>query len=151
MAFDSFKKAISQKLVGVDADRIGVRTQGCWNCIHGDHEAARKLWWDKARGDILARAITIATSSKLGEEDPRVLAIRRDVPAIDQGMQVNGFVSCKMGRDPKGGPLGDFIASTYLCDRWTGRDGASLAREGQAPDKLPEELMERHGSGEKID
>jgi hypothetical protein len=35
----------------------------------------------------------------------------------------------------------------FLCDKWSAAQGASVAREGAAPDKLPEELKDIHGDG----
>lgn len=40
-----------------------------------------------------------------------------------------------------------FVSDKYLCDRWNARQGASVARAGQGPDKLPEELKDIHGDG----
>ncbi len=42
---------------------------------------------------------------------------------------------------------GDFKSHRFLCDQWSGKTGASVARAGAAPDKLPGELMEIHGDG----
>lgn len=36
----------------------------------------------------------------------------------------------------------DFVHYQYLCNRWTGREGASVATEGHPIDKLPEELKD---------
>ena len=41
-----------------------------------------------------------------------------------------------------GGAEGDFVDCRYLCDKWSGRDGSSLATSGKPLDKLPEELKE---------
>lgn len=42
---------------------------------------------------------------------------------------------------------GDFKNHRFLCDQWSGKTGASVARAGAAADKLPGELMEIHGDG----
>jgi len=70
--------------------------------------------------------------------------IRRMVPDFDGGLERGIWGVCKAG---KGG--GDFIASTYLCPSWTGAPGASVARGGEAPDLLPEEIAERLGDEDK--
>lgn len=143
MANEKLKKFFATKLVGVQADRIAVRTQGCWSCIHGDAEAAAKRWWDEARQKLLTQALDIAMNSPAGEDHPKVKAIRQQVPMMDSQMAAKQFVACHVGRDPKGNPVGDFVHCTYLCDRWTARQGASIARAGSAPDRLPEELHQR--------
>jgi hypothetical protein len=50
---------------------------------------------------------------------------------------------CMKGSRPKslGGPEGDFVHAKFFCDRWSGRDGASLVTSG-FDDKLNEELEE---------
>lgn len=42
---------------------------------------------------------------------------------------------------------GDYKSDAYLCDKWSGAEGASVARAGQKADMLPEELKEIHGDG----
>lgn len=42
----------------------------------------------------------------------------------------------------KGVPKGDFVEYRFLCDQWSGVEGASVATEGHELDKLPEELAE---------
>lgn len=145
MANKALKALLAKKLHGVGTDRIAVRAQGCWNCIHGGEagfERAAKLWWDKARGDTLARGVQIATSSPLGEQDERVKNVRAMVPQMDVNVERKQWVTCSTGKDPSGNPVADFVHHTYLCSKWTGAVGASVAREGEKLDKLPEELME---------
>jgi hypothetical protein len=50
---------------------------------------------------------------------------------------------CMKGPRPvvDGGPEGDFVHAEFVCDRWVGRDGHSLATRGH-DDKLNEELRE---------
>lgn len=40
-----------------------------------------------------------------------------------------------------------YVNHRFLCDKWSAAVGASVARAGQAPDKLPEELKDIHGDG----
>ncbi len=42
---------------------------------------------------------------------------------------------------------GSYVSDKYLCDQWSAAQGASVARAGAAPDKLPEELVDIHGDG----
>lgn len=143
VAFKTLKDQIASKLVGVGKDRIAIRTQGCWSCIHWDMDKAVKLWWDEARANMLAQGTKIALESPQGENHPKVRSIREMVPKTDASMAAGEWGACSVGKTATGEPVGTNVASTYLCDQWTGKVGASVAREGQAPDKLPEELMDR--------
>jgi len=44
----------------------------------------------------------------------------------------------------KGRAEADFVTAPYLCDSWVGREGSSVATEGQPLDLLPEELADEH-------
>jgi hypothetical protein len=148
---EMLRDALLPKLPGVQAERLAIRTQGCWNCKNWRPEGAANLWWDHARGDLLANATRIALDSPMGEKHPRVLAVRHMVPLIDEQAHLGKIGCCSVGKQPNGDPVGDFVFSTYLCGQWSGAEGASVAREGEKADALPEELMERMNSGEKID
>lgn len=130
----------------VPKDRIFERTQGCWNCLH---LADPKPWWESQRQKDLQRALTIALNSKLGEQHPKCLNLKHMVNKIDHLIAAKALVRCGMnqriGRDAKGNPVGDLIAPNYLCDRWSGAQGASIARGGQKADPLPEELADKLG------
>jgi hypothetical protein len=106
-------------------DRTFTRGQGCWNCINAKSPIDR--WFDK-RHQKLAYAQRIAIQSQAGENDSEVVRIRRQVEQIDAQMAQQTMFVCNVGRTADGNPVGDFVASAFLCDRWTGRDGASLAR-----------------------
>lgn len=128
-----------RKKVGLPADRVVERGQGCWNCIHGSHAAAVDLWWHKAREATLARGLELATNSALGEKHPGVLAIRESVPQFDAGIENATWLVCKAGKSEA-----DFTHSTYLCPNWSGQQGSSLATQGKT-DLLPEEVLHRMG------
>lgn len=119
------------------------RTQGCWNCIHGDFDKAREYWKQKRQQD-LAVAAQIALEGGQGEEHPRVVNIRRMVDAVDVGLATYNLTHCTgKGKDANGNPVGDFVKSNYLCTNWTAKQGASVAREGQKADDLPMELEDK--------
>lgn len=124
------------------------RTQGCWNCIHGDFEEAGKFWTQK-RVEDLQVATRKALESPMGEEDPQVRNIRRMTDAIDQGIRIGSLTRCRgqVGRDAQNNPVGDLVKSNYLCDKWTAKTGASVAREGQKADPLPMELEDKTPQG----
>ena len=154
MAFDALKKMFKAKLFGVGEDRIAVRTQGCWSCIHGGaagYERAAKLWWEEARAATLQRGVEISLKSPHGENDERVKNVRRQVPLMDVQVEQHQWVTCKVGKDPKGNPVADFVASTYLCNQWSGAEGASIARAGKGPDLLPEEVVEKFETKGEVD
>lgn len=147
MAYKTLKDQIASKLVGVGKDRIAIRTQGCWSCTHWDMEKAVSLWWKEARANMLAQAADLAIKSPQGENHPKVRSIREMVPKIDASMTAGEWGACSVGKTATGEPIGTNVASTYLCDQWTGKVGASVAREGQKADALPEELMDRMSDG----
>lgn len=115
---------------------------GCYNCIHCDAEAAKQFWKDKRQKE-LAYATQQALADPLGEDAPQVIAIRRMIDAADKGVASGLLAKCRVG-----GSEADLISIGFLCDKWTARDGASVARDGKPVDKLPEELMEGMESGE---
>lgn len=119
------------------------RTQGCWNCIHGDHDKAKAVWKDRRQAD-LAIAARKALESPMGENDPNVVNIRRLVDAIDRGIASGTLTKCTgPGVDSNGNAVGDFVKNNYLCHQWTARQGASVARAGQKADDLPAELEDK--------
>ncbi len=133
----------SNRYKGVDPERIAIRTQGCWSCVHFSTEKAQNLWWDEARQKLLQKGITLALSTPLGEKDLKVLAIRKGAPQMDAQMTAQQWGCCKVGIKADGTPVDNFVASTFLCRMWTGAQGASVAREGAASDRLPEEELAR--------
>lgn len=138
----------------VPKDRVFERTMGCWNCFN---RADPKPVWNNRRQADLKRALDISMSSKLGENHPKCMNIKHMVNKIDHLVASKAIVSCRqgltgpIGRLPSGEPVGHFIAPNYLCDRWTAAQGASIARAGQAPDTLPEELADKLGDARPPD
>lgn len=120
--------------------RTHERTQGCWNCAHFSHDAAKEKWKVKRQED-LAVALRISMESPRGEEDQRVVNIRRMIDAVDVGLASYNLGTCiGKGLDANDNPVGDYVKTNYLCRRWNAASGASVARAGQAADKLPMEL-----------
>jgi hypothetical protein len=133
-------------LVGMP-DRTFERGQGCWNCIH-----AKKAvdFWTTRRKEYLNKAMQITLNSPQGEKHPTVVQYRRVIDIYDHGVGTGAMVRCDVGRTANGNPVGDLVANAFLCDRWTGRDGASLARIDGKLDVLPEELRERIDGSDPI-
>lgn len=132
----------------VPNDRVFERTQGCWNCRWSQRATA---FWTERRQWDLNKALTISMTSPLGEEDPKVQNIKNMVNKVDHGVASGSLLRCvsiPKGRSANGDPVGDLVVHNYLCDRWSGATGASVARGGQKPDTLPEELADKiDGSG----
>ncbi len=142
-----------QPKIFVNNDRIFERTQGCWNC---KNKGDAKAFWSQRRQQDLKRALDIAMSSKLGENHPKVKNIKQMVDKIDHLVAAGALVTCgtglvRPGRNAKGDPVGDLIAPNCLCGQWSGAQGASIARAGQKPDDLPEELMDKLGDAKPED
>jgi hypothetical protein len=130
-------------ITGLSKNRIHERTQGCWNCKHGSSEVARKWWLDKREKD-LEIAVNIAIGSPDGEKDHKVVNIRRTTALIDEAVGNSSLIKCTgNGVDRHGNSVGDLVRSVYLCHKWSGAQGASIARAGEAPDLLPQELEEK--------
>lgn len=145
-----------RKLLGLGSSHIKERTQGCWNCVHFSTEKAIEIWWNGARQAMAARGAELAATAGLA--DPRVQALRKTLPEMDVGMETKlwgictggGFTYKEVnGRKVKQPPFEDtqFIQNAFLCEKWTGAQGSSIAREGQKADLLPQEVVERHEEG----
>lgn len=122
--------------------RTHERTQGCWNCVHFSHDKAKEIWKERRQADLQA-ALTIALDSPRGEDDQRVVNMRHMVDAVDTGIATFNLGTCTGGGvDANENPVGTFVKNNYLCHKWTGATGASVARAGQKADKLPMELLD---------
>lgn len=117
------------------------RTQGCWNCTGFSTDEAVKFWSERRQVDLKI-ALDHALASPLGEKDPKVAGIKRAVDLTDQAVAAG-----RLGRCSRKGSEADLIALEYLCTKWQGRQGASVARDGAKADKLPSELMEDVAAG----
>lgn len=127
----------------VPTERILTRNAGCWNCIH--MRDATDFWFgDPAkgthgrRGETLDRAVALALESPRGENDPRVVNIRRMIQIGDEGVRQRAMIKCGPGYAE-----GDLVASSYMCTKWTGATGASIALGGERINDLAEELREK--------
>jgi hypothetical protein len=144
------RKELSQVLV--PKERVISKGQGCWNCKHWDREAAKPLWTEKRQND-LKTALDIALNLPNGEpktveecktpEALRCYNIKAMVNSLDH-LVASGHVGiCKGGgRTANGEQVGDFVTHAFLCDRWSGVVGSSLATQGKT-DLLPEELADK--------
>ena len=104
------------------------------------HEAAELVGKHKIPVEEAVETVLAAKSRR----DPRVAAALADARqqqarfhVFDRAVAVGGIGICIANKAP-----GDFVDCRYLCDHWTGRDGASVATAGKPLDKLPEEVRE---------
>lgn len=132
----------------VAPERVFERGRGCYNCTSfATGELALKRW-----RELRSRDLTYIQESgpipRLGElelpvpsgRDARMDQVHKADAAIQSGL----FGLCLKGARPKdlGGPEGDFVHCKFLCERWNGRDGHSVATSGRPLDKLNDELWD---------
>jgi len=145
MADDDHKPKLNRGMFGgmlVPKDRVVSRGQGCWNCKWWSPEKAKPLWTEKRQND-LATAAKLALESPKGENDVRVYNIRAMVNSLDHLVATGHAGICLgNGRTADGNPVGDLVVHSFLCDRWSGVTGSSLATGGKT-DMLPEELADK--------
>lgn len=124
-------------------DRTFERSRGCWNCVNSSsREETTNRWFDK-RDQLGQQAVSQALASRHGENDRKVVKLRVFITTIDQAVAAGNLTTCSKGRLPNGDPVGDFVATAYMCDQWTGKTGHSLAAHSDGkPEILPEELRD---------
>lgn len=117
------------------------RVQGCWNCVHFDTgERSRNYWFQKAKPRDEGHAKAYEFEGKL----EAAKMVRKTIAEAEKAV-----LSGKAGMCAKGQAKSEYVMDAYLCNNWSGRTGASVAREGGAPDLLPDELKDVvDGSGE---
>ena len=87
---------------------------------------------DKASESVMKRIEGIENATRIADNIEA---------AIGQGL----YMICKNRGKPD--KFDTYVNHRFLCDQWSAAQGASIAREGAAPDKLPEELKDIHGDG----
>lgn len=129
-------------------ERTFERGRGCWNCKSFENDQLSRQRWRECRTRDLGYIASSGSLPRLGElelpnpsgKDARLDQIRFMDAAITSGSA--GL--CLKGPRPKdlGGPEGDFVHCKFLCDRWDGRSGHSVATAGRPLDKLNDELWD---------
>lgn len=123
-------------------ERTFTRTQGCWNCVSYCNTELSQQNWATHKMRLLANLAGSLPLVRLAEQEkpiPGTADARLDqIRSMDAAVK-GGVVGMCM----KGGTTTDFVEHRYLCDKWNGREGASVARAGQKADMLPGELQER--------
>lgn len=117
-----------------NAQRVVERGRGCWNCTHYDTgEMTQKRWQECKLRDIGVIAASLGKSPFMVTDQEMGLLTQ-----MDHSVKIGHAGICLLGK-----PNSDFVDHRYLCDGWTGKQGASLATEGHKLDMLPEELKDR--------
>jgi hypothetical protein len=134
----------------VPKDRTFSRGQGCWNCIHGSSEEAVKFWTERRKRDVLFLKQLIE-QAPAGEQSLAVKQLVKKIDTIDHSVAAHALLRCTKGVTAEGKPVGDLVAHNYLCSKWSGKQGSSLAREGRGLDDLPEELADKIDGTPSVD
>lgn len=119
-------------------NRTIIRSKGCWNCIHWDNDEMAKKLWSTERLSALSTALEMSKLHIEGENHPRIVGMRRMIDGLD-----NAISRGIQGVCLKGVSDSTFVADGYLCNKWDGRQGSSLAQGDGASDTLPEELKDK--------
>ena len=132
---------MSNGRVIIPQDRVFERGRGCWNCKSFENSEMSRTHWRECRA---AEEQAIVASGgdpvlvRLGDmENPAAQETNARFQWMDNLINSGRAGMCLKGKAP-----GTFVHHKYLCDGWTGRDGASVATDGRPLDKLPEELVE---------
>ena len=124
--------------------RVFQRSQGCWNCKGWDNgPRAKQYWEDSCKPRMLAQATEVALKAAAegdlrGSKHPGVAQIVKTTQDAGKAIARGKFGLCVIG-----GAKSDFVEDAFLCEKWSGKTGASVARAGGAPDLLPEELRDK--------
>jgi hypothetical protein len=117
----------------IDASRILERNAGCWNCIHMETGPV----YDSVVAACYVRDIAVLkdTGVSAGEATKRATKTRTIL------VSRKGFLGICLTNKAEG----DFVSSKYLCESWSGKQGASLARAPGEPlsPLVPEEMDKR--------
>lgn len=134
----------------VAPERTFTRARRCANCTAFETGAMSHQQWNihrKARQDDYLKTMPISRLADM--EKPNWSPGEMSDARLQQLMQMDQMIAhgqaglCMKGARPKelGGPEGDFVHAEFLCDRWTGAEGHTVATHGHT-DKLNEELYE---------
>lgn len=135
------------------SDRVVERARGCYSCKHFENGALARRTWRRDHRPALEQHINEKAGlppvsldgAALDQQVADSLAPAKDmIRKMDLAVTNGVFGICMKGKRPAdlGGPAGDFVHAAFLCDRWNGRDGASVATQGKKLDKLPAELRD---------
>jgi hypothetical protein len=131
-------------------ERTFTRARRCANCTAFETGAMSHQQWNthrKARQDDYLKTLPISRLADM--EKPDWSPNEKNDARLQQLMQMDHMIAngmaglCMKGARSAedGGPPGDFVHAEFLCDRWNGVEGHSVATSGHE-DKLNEELRQ---------
>ena len=131
-------------------ERTFTRARRCANCVSFNIGSMAHSQWNihrQARQSDYLRTMPIARLADMEKPEWSPAEVKdarlQQLMMMDQ-MIANGTAGlCMKGPRPKadGGPEGDFVHCEYLCNRWIGTEGHSVATAGH-DDKLGDELLD---------
>jgi hypothetical protein len=121
---------------------------GCYSCKSWNNGELSRKHWESCRQRDLAHIAATPGVSRLGELE-NAIPDQRDaridqLKFMDENVSRGAVGICMKGARPAslGGPEGDFVAYSFACDRWVGRDGSSLASAPGEKKLLNEEMQQ---------
>lgn len=133
------KQRIVGQLSAADAGSITrIQTPRNMPCPCGSRVKYKRCHLDKDQNAARASREIAGVEMSVAHLD----RFERSIVQRDEIIGIQGL--CKERTSPK---YDNFTADNFLCDRWSGVQGASIAREGRALDATSEELKSRVGDG----
>lgn len=108
-------------------ERVVQRNRGCWSCKSFENGPLAKQQWHQAKGEVVVAYLS---------QGKTTLEAEAQLASWDRQVKAGEFGLCMKGTQP------GFVHCKYLCDKWDGRQGHSLATSGKKLDKLGDELMD---------
>lgn len=140
-------------------DRVRERNAGCWSCIHYETGVA----FDAAVAQAHRRDIMALQTDHMGPDGTMRKAVDQKAAKgianytrmlLTRSPGIFGICTGNgVGLDADGNevPVGEFIPKSYLCRKWSGRTGASLARApGEALSPLIAEEYDKIGESPRF-
>jgi len=121
----------------VPKDRIFERSRGCWNCKHFENGQLSQQHWAARRPQDEMEILQKQGATNLLGVVPRNDRMFQTLNDMEQAVKLGQAGMCMKGMTKT-----DFVHFKYLCEGWTGKEGASVATEGRPVDLLPAELKE---------
>ena len=123
------------------SDRVIERGRGCYNCSGFENDSLSRQHWRTCRVQE-----EMALAAKRGYQTPLILKptdAAPDVAATELGKWEKMILAGSIGMCMRGGVQDTFVHHLYFCDKWVGKQGASVATAGKPVDLLPAEAAER--------
>jgi hypothetical protein len=143
---------------GLPKERVVERGRGCWNCTGFEngllarqqwravHRPARERQLQARKRELVERRQAelirspLAPTSDLDQAFNQLATQVGLLKDVDRAVTAGALGMCMVG-----GTACDFVTATFLCEKWTGRQGSSVATQGHPVDALPQELKDKLG------